>query len=102
MNQKSKLSQFIKDYKSNPESPDSPFIAPSDKINLEKFLSGEKKFTDNIGYNQTETAVEKALGVKPKKQLILYQRVHQPKRNQLPQNLKQKNQLLQVKRKTSR
>jgi hypothetical protein len=64
---KSKLSQFIKDYKSNPESPDSPFIAPSDKINLEKFLSGEKKFTDNIGYNQTETAVEKALGVKPKK-----------------------------------
>jgi hypothetical protein len=64
---KSKLSQFIKDYKSNPESPDSPFIAPSDKINLEKFLSGEKKFTDNIGYNQTETAVEKALGIKPKK-----------------------------------
>lgn len=64
---KSKLSQFIKDYKSNPESPDSPFIAPSNKINLEKFLSGEKKFTDNIGYNQTETAVEKALGIKPKK-----------------------------------
>jgi hypothetical protein len=64
---KSKLSQFIKDYKPNSESPDSPFIAPSDKISLEKFLSGEKKFTDNIGYNQTETAVEKALGVKPKK-----------------------------------
>jgi hypothetical protein len=64
---KSKLTQFIKDYKSNPESPDSPSIAPDGKTQLEKFLSGEKKFTDNIGYGQTETAVEKALGVKPKK-----------------------------------
>ena len=64
---KSKLSQFIKDYKKNDESPDSPFITSDSKTNLEKFLSGEKKFTDNIGYNQTETAVEKALGIKPKK-----------------------------------
>jgi hypothetical protein len=64
---KEKLSQFIKDYKKNDESPDSPFITSDSKTNLEKFLSGEKKFTDNIGYNQTETAVEKALGIKPKK-----------------------------------
>jgi len=69
---KEKLSQFIKDYKKkdkspDDKSPDSPFITSDSKTNLEKFLSGEKKFTDNIGYNQTETAVEKALGIKPKK-----------------------------------
>ena len=69
---KEKLSQFIKDYKkknksSDDKSPDLPSITPDGKTQLEKFLSGEKQFTDNIGYGQTETAVEKALGVKPKK-----------------------------------
>ena len=69
---KEKLSQFIKDYKKKNKSPDDkspdlPSITPDGKTQLEKFLSGEKKFTDNIGYGQTETAVEKALGVKPKK-----------------------------------
>ena len=69
---KEKLSQFIKDDKKKNKSPDDkspdlPSITPDGKTQLEKFLSGEKKFTDNIGYGQTETAVEKALGVKPKK-----------------------------------
>ena len=69
---KEKLSQFIKDYKkknksSDDKSPDLPSITPDGKTQLEKFLSGEKQFTDNIGYGQTETAVKKALGVKPKK-----------------------------------
>ena len=69
---KEKLSQFIKDYKkknksSDDKSPDLPSITPDGKTQLEKFLSGENQFTDNIGYGQTETAVEKALVVKPKK-----------------------------------
>jgi len=56
---KAKLNQFIKDYKTE--------INPSAKDQLEKFASGDKKFTDVMGYNQTETAAEKALGIKPKK-----------------------------------
>ncbi len=56
---KAKLTQFIKDYKND--------INPAAKDQLEKFASGDKKFTDVMGYNQTETAAEKALGIKPKK-----------------------------------
>jgi len=56
---KAKLTQFIKDYKTE--------INPEAKSQLEKFASGDKKFTDTIGYNQTETATEKSLGIKPKK-----------------------------------
>jgi hypothetical protein len=62
---KSKLSQFIKDYKPNSESPDSPFIAPSDKISLEKFNLKQKNQLLQVKKEDQQ------VNLKQKKQLLL-------------------------------